>query len=284
MRSPKHRPLDTVSRRNRKKVRETALAESCHLGITLSHIRKLRYFHWQFEAPSSTFSLHVWDDLSSNFNLNALTIYCCWACMWNPGAGYSSDNDSIRPFLLLILNPCYDQLVTWETGEAKKCQKKRQQDGQVFSSEGNASCLLCHFSHLERKSWDRSDLLLLWNIHPERRGGLREKQWVCVLGVEGAEGAGGVSPSMLTLRKDEGERKKAPFTCGPIHNPSTWGLLYGAGIKARTREEPDTSHAQYIASLKVRHFSFLRLSCVACGILIPRPRIKPVLPALRAQS
>ena len=118
----------------------------------------------------------------------------------------------------------------------------------------------------------------------KEKGGLREKQWVCVLGAEGAEGAGGVSPSMLTLRKDEGERKKAPVTCGPIHNPSTWGLLYGAGIKARTREEPDTSHAQNIAPLKVRHFSFLRLSCVACGILVPRPGIKPILPALRAQS
>lgn len=60
---------------------------------------------------------------------------------------------------------------------------------------------------------------------------------VCVGGGGGWEGR--VSPSMLTLGKDKEERKRAPFTCGPIYNPSTWGLLYGVRIKARPKEEPE---------------------------------------------
>ena len=39
-----------------------------------------------------------------------------------------------------------------EDRKLKRYQRKREQDGQVFSLEGIGSHLLCHLRHLERKN------------------------------------------------------------------------------------------------------------------------------------
>lgn len=158
----------------------------------------------------------------SNFSLAALlfVIICCWTCMWNPVAGNSGNNDAIRFFL--PFQPKlrgYNQSVTLKMGGWWDARRRREQEGQVFSPEGNGSYLLHRLGHLERESRERSGHLAFtaYTQEKEERARKKTRVRVCVCG------GGGISfhaRNVLDLRQDKEERKRAPLSRGPVPNSS----------------------------------------------------------------